>query len=263
MVFRYKIMWERLESLALEIKEAWCSAPNKEGLSGIAKALVHVQRVLRSWSNENFGAVTKELEGLRDRLETLRADPQAGRTAIRNLIDRMDELLYREEMMWLQRSRIAWLREGDRNTHYFHRQAMWRARKNKITKLKNQNAECCEDPKVLQAMSMDFFRDLYTADSNVDPSELVDLMSTKITDDMNEALCRDFSVDEISDALFQMGPLKVPRPDGFPARFYQRHWEALRGDIVAAVQNFFEDGILPTGINDIAIVLIPKGAQKS
>ena len=49
---------------------------------------------------------------------------------------------------------------------------------------------------------MDFFHDLYTADSNVDPSELVDLMSTKITDDMNEALCRDFSVDEILDALF-------------------------------------------------------------
>ena len=56
-----------------------------------------------------------------------------------------------------------------------------------------------------------------------------------------------------------MGPLKAPRPDGFPARFYQRHWEVLRDDVVAAVQNFFEDGILPTGINDIAIVLIPKG----
>jgi len=59
-------------------------------------------------------------------------------------------------------------------------------------------------------MSVDFFHDLYTADSNVDPSELVDLMSTKITDDMNEAMCRDFSVDEISNALFQMGPLKAP-----------------------------------------------------
>ena len=75
-------MWERLESLALEIKEAWCLAPNREGLGGIAKALVHVQRVLRSWSNENFGAVTKELEGLRDRLETLLADPQASRADI-------------------------------------------------------------------------------------------------------------------------------------------------------------------------------------
>ena len=57
-IFHYEIMWERLESLALEIKEAWCSAPNKEGLGGIAKALVHVQRALRSWSKENFGVVS-------------------------------------------------------------------------------------------------------------------------------------------------------------------------------------------------------------
>ena len=135
-------------------------------------------------------------------------------------------------------SRIAWLREGDRNTRYFHRQAMWRAWQNKITKLKNQNNTWCEDPKVLQTMALDFFRDLYSADSNVDPSELTELMNTKITDDMNEALCRTFSAEEISDALFQMGPLKAPGLDGFPARFYPRHWEVLKNDVVAAVQKF-------------------------
>ena len=158
-------------------------------------------------------------------------------------------------------SRIAWLQEGDRNTRYFHRQAMWRARKNKITKLKNQNNTWCEYPKVLQTMAVGFFRDLYPADSNVDPSELTELMNTKITDDMNKALCRSFSAEEISDALFQMGPLKAPGPDGFPARFYQRHWEVLKNDVVAAVQKFFEDGILSSGINDTAIVLIPKGSN--
>jgi hypothetical protein len=235
-IFGYEIMWERLESLALEIKEAWCTAPNREGLGGIASALVHVQRALRSWSRENFGAITKELDGLRVRLETMKEDPHTSRSDIRLVTDRMDELLYREEMTWLQRSRIAWLREGDRNARYFHRQAMWRARKNKITKLKNQDNEWCEDPKVLQSMAVDFFRDLYSADSNVDASALIELMDAKITDEMNVDLCRSFSAEEISDALFQMGPLKAPGPDGFPARFYQRHWEVLKNDVVAAVQ---------------------------
>jgi len=45
--FWYEIMWERLESLALEIKNAWCTAPNREGLGGIATALKHVQRAWR------------------------------------------------------------------------------------------------------------------------------------------------------------------------------------------------------------------------
>jgi hypothetical protein len=56
-----------------------------------------------------------------------------------------------------------------------------------------------------------------------------------------------------------MGPLKAPGPDDFPARFFQRHWETLRTDVIQAVKQFFSDGIMPPGINETAIVLIPKG----
>jgi len=55
----------------------------------------------------------------------------------------IDELLYREEMMWLQRSRITWLKEGDRNTKLFHRKAVWRAKKNRIKKLKQDEGNWC------------------------------------------------------------------------------------------------------------------------
>jgi hypothetical protein len=55
------------------------------------------------------------------------------------------------------------------------------------------------------------------SDPNVQPAELIDLIEPKLTQD----LCRELSTEEISDALFQMGPLKSPRPNGFPARFFQ------------------------------------------
>lgn len=112
-IFRYEIMWERLESLAEEIKMAWCTDPSREGLGGVVTALKHVQVALLSWSRNKFGRVTAELEELRVKLEEAKSDPLCSTSDLRRISDKMDELLYREEMMWLQRSRIAWLKEGD------------------------------------------------------------------------------------------------------------------------------------------------------
>jgi hypothetical protein len=75
---------------------------------------------------------------------------------------------------------------------------------------------------------------------------------------MNDSLMAPFSEKEIGDALFQIGPLKAPGPDGFPARFLQRNWGMLKEDVVAAVQQFFIDGVMPTKVNETSIVLIPK-----
>lgn len=94
-IFRYEIMWEHLESLAEEIKIAWCTDPSREGLGGVVAALKHVRNVLRSWSKKNFGSVTKELEELRIKLEEVRGNPQHCKVDARQITDRMDELLYR------------------------------------------------------------------------------------------------------------------------------------------------------------------------
>lgn len=60
-----------------------------------------------------------------------------------------------------------------------------------------------------------------------------------------------------SNALFQIGPLKAPDPDGFPARFFQRNWGLLKDDIIRAIKYFFATGNMPQGVNDTTIVLIP------
>lgn len=157
-IFRYEIMWERLEMLATEVKQAWCSAPDRECLGGVMAALQCVQRALWSWSKQHFGSVSKEHEKLSQPLEEARSAMIQSREEVRSITDRMDELLYREEMMWLQRSRLTWLKEGDRNTSYFHRQAVWRARKNKIRKLKMADGTWCERKEDLHMLTTNVFQ---------------------------------------------------------------------------------------------------------
>jgi len=250
-------MWERDASLGERISQAWEGEGSKGDLGTISSALRGVMKALKEWSSVQFGSVRKELE----RLRALLAEQQANGNddlAVKNTIRTMNELLYREEMMWLQRSRISWLREGDRNTKFFHQRAVWRARKNKIRKLKGADGNWCSDRSTMEGMVNNYFSNLYTNDPSVYPQEVVSLFDQCITPEMNETLCKEFSEEEISDALFQIGPLKAPGPDGFPGRFFQRNWGVLKKDIINSVKLFFAEGRMPEGVNDTAIVLIPK-----
>jgi hypothetical protein len=113
----------------------------------------------------------------------------------------------------------------------------------------------------MEAMATSFFQNLYTRDDGVQPEPLLNLVGSKITAETNSALCKPFTDEEISDALFQIGPLKAPGPDGFPARFFQRNWEALRNEVIRAVREFFTSGVMAEGANTTAIVIIPKKEQ--
>jgi hypothetical protein len=214
---------------------------------------------LYKWKNSHLKWVPKEIEKKRKHLDDLQQLNDEDSMALKSGLEKeMDELLYREEIIWMQRSRIAWLREGDQNTKYFHRRASWRRKKNNIRKLKRPDGTWTSDTNEMENMTKEFFQDLYTRDDHIDPNIITDLLDQCVDEEMNTRLCAPFSEKEISDALFQIGPLKAPGPDGFPSRFLQRNWGLLRDEVVLAVQRFFSDGIMPEEVNDTSIVLIPK-----
>jgi hypothetical protein len=250
-------MWEREHALPEIVANAWHDFGAKSDLGDINMSLKKVMDVLHAWGGQKFGHVTRELARLRRKLEGL-YNNNAPMGEIQETTDSMNELLYREEMLWLQRSRVSWLKEGDRNTIFFHRKAVWRARKNRINSLKDQDGVVQDTPSEMECMATSYFQSVYTRDPSIQPTPVVNLFREVISDDINAELCKPFSIEEISDAMFQIGPLKAPGPDGFLARFYQRNWGVLKSEIIQAVLQFFDSGHMPEGINGTSIVLIPK-----
>lgn len=125
--------------------------------------------------------------------------------------------------MWLQRSRISWLKEGDRNTKIIQSKAVWWAR-NKIRSLMGSDGASHLDVAKMSSMKNEYFHSIVLVDPNLDPSAALDLFGGMMSDADNTRLCVEFSDQEISDALFQIGPLKALGLDEFHARFFQRNW---------------------------------------
>ena len=99
----------------------------------------------------------------------------------------------------------------------------------------------------MASMVTDYFTTLFTADPSLCYVPIIELIDRRVTDAMNEGLCAGFSDKEIADALFQIGPLKALRPDGFPARMFQRNWDVMRDQVIAGVKEFFRSSIMPEG----------------
>jgi hypothetical protein len=167
-------------------------------------------------------------------------------------------LYEKEEIMYRQRSRQDWLKAGDKNTRYFQNWATYRRRKNTIKGLRRADGSWCDTTDGMQSLASSFFQQLYTSEGSREAAGVLELIGGLVTEDMNSKLIVSFSDSEIEVALFQMGPMKSPGPDGLPALFFQRHWSLLRSHVCRAVRDFLAGETCPEDFNDTIIVLIPK-----
>ena len=170
----------------------------------------------------------------------------------------LDTLLLKEEIYWAQRSRIPWLKHGDKNTRFFHSKASQRKQRNHIQSIKNAEDVWVEEESDIAGVALEYFETLFKAGTCERLEECLNGVNSKITPDMQQVLSSMFCAEEVKTALFQMGPTKAPGPDGMNALFYQKFWHVVGDMVVNAVLDFLNSGHMVLEINSTYIVLIPK-----
>jgi hypothetical protein len=135
--FRYENMWRHDPSYNTMVVTAWSCSGSPTSLDQLTENLGNLSSSLSTWAQTTFGSVRKELQRLCTELENVRRNSLHSGPSVREkqLMSRMSELLSREEIMMKQRSRIDWLKEGDRKTVFFHARARERSHANRISAL--------------------------------------------------------------------------------------------------------------------------------
>ena len=170
----------------------------------------------------------------------------------------LNEWLEREEVKWHKKSRELWLKEGDRNSKFFHLSTVVRRRKNQIAEIQLENGNWIHSRnEIADYFTQKNFSVFQSSNPHI-PADLERLIDPSITEAENDLLSRIPEVDEIKKVVWEMNSHKASGPDGFPSLFFKKYWDAVESQVISIVQSFFREGWLLRQMNHTFITLIPK-----
>ncbi|PWA79435.1 hypothetical protein CTI12_AA200820 [Artemisia annua] len=113
-MFRFESMWLRDESFHNVVRDAWTSGLATGRESDPCSIVEECAARISEWNKNSFGHVQKSIRAKQKRLQMLQSCFDSSTEGQQHILkEEIKELLTREEVMWKQRSRIQWLREGE------------------------------------------------------------------------------------------------------------------------------------------------------
>jgi exonuclease III len=261
--FRFENMWLRAEGFGDQVKSWWDSYSVTSTPSYVfAYKLKALKADLKIWNATEFGhismqkqqlmAALREIDAMTD-TRPLDVEEQGRReqTAIE-----LDKVLLMEEISWRQKSRALWLKEGDKNSRFFHWVANSHRNVNTIGKLLINGISSTNQDEIRDHISQ-FYEQLYKENGSRRPM-LDGIQFASISEEEAAWLDRPFEESEIVHVVQGCNGDKAPGPDGFSLAFFQQCWGVVRNDMLAVGYEFHEYCSFERSLNATFISLIPK-----
>ena len=261
--FRFENMWLMAEGFVEQVR-SWWESYQVEGTPSFvfASKLKALKADLKKWNETVFGHVNAQkqnlLAGLRelDGVADLRplSDEEKGKREL--LTTNLEKVILMDEICWRQKSRALWLKEGDKNSKFFHCLANSHRNTNTIGKLIINGASSTSQDEIRDHI-VRFYETLYREDG-YRRLYLDGIQFDAISDEDALWLDRPFEENEIEIVVQGCNGDKAPGPDGFSLAFFQHCRSIVRNDIMAVCQEFHEHCQFERSLNATFVSLIPK-----
>ena len=217
------------------------------------------------WNRSHFGNIHHRKRRVLARIygvqKALSNVPSSSLINLENQLQlELESILDQERDLWMLKSRINWMIQGDRNTSFYHISALTRRKRNHIASVKDERGQWITDGGEVREHFRKGFVSLYTTSlMEVERVPSHDVQwQVQLPDEVSCSLDVMVTLEEIKEALWSMKPYKSPGPDGLHASFYQRFWLTVGDSVKKEVMRVFLDRKVPDYLNKTLIVLIPK-----
>lgn len=217
------------------ITDSWHAAAG----SSISSRLTSTRSAISAWNKTQQRNSQRTIEQKKRELDKALSSPANDTVLIESIAEKLNAAYLAEEEYWKQRSRLLWLKLGDRNTGYFHAITKSRKRANGFSVIEKEDGEMVHKEEEIIEVIGAYFQTLFSSQPG-DREEIVNhALQPIVTEEDNLSLIAIPSADEVKEAMFSIHADKAPGPDGFSAAFFHTHWKEIGPDITKEVQDFF------------------------
>ena len=121
-LFKFEEMWLSDQGCTEIVEAVWDARGIDDPMFGTMHKIEKCGKALMQWNKDHFGSVQALLK--QKRKELIYVEKEAMRTSqnfrLLDLKKEIASLVDKEQRMWLQRSKVLWASQGDRNSKFFH-----------------------------------------------------------------------------------------------------------------------------------------------
>lgn len=228
--FIFEYMWIQHPDYFVNIQEWWNIQVKGIAMYRVFTKLQKLKSHLNTQNKENFRNVHERKVALQENMDIISKKIDIEGINAKNDMEEKVTLskLYntfdQEEIHWKQKSIIAWLKEGDKNTKFFKLTIVSRSY-NRIIEIRKLDQDILKYNEEIKKEDVSFYENILSLD-HVEDEQVMDEILEDIPAILGQQaineLERETSKDEIELAIFSMKFDKAPGPNGFLVGFYQK-----------------------------------------
>ncbi|XP_027122271.2 uncharacterized protein [Coffea arabica] len=131
--FQFDKRWLQHDGIQEVVKEAWNTPCEGTRWFKVKQKIRNCRVELLKWSSSKKGNSMERIKWCKNQIEDMKeSNAENKKQKIQEMKGLLNMAYEDEETYWNQKARVRWLKEGDKNTQFFHATVKGRRRRNRL-----------------------------------------------------------------------------------------------------------------------------------